>query len=194
MTTGDMERPGDAERPGAVDDAIWTELVAAFHASPAQDAGPWPQVENLPPGTPGDQGTQTDPASQPPVADAGVSTPSRVVRAARPEQPPADPLPSVTWTGPPGPRDWEGAAEHGQDDGYHPPAPPPLPELSMATKAAWTAGLGGPGYLVLSTLLHWETPQWAALLCVVAGIVGFGYLGTRLKDHPDDDDDDRAVL
>jgi hypothetical protein len=59
----------------------------------------------------------------------------------------------------------------------------------MATKAAWLAGLGGPAYLALATLLHWQTPQWAALLCVLAGVVGFGYLVSRLKDRPDDGDD-----
>lgn len=216
MTTGDMDRPSEGDRPGAVDDAVWTELVAAFHASTADQPGRWPDVENLPGletqphagdgafGDGGSAGTQSPhsgvdgagPAAGTgtgAVAGHGVgtapTTPSRVVRpAARPgqEQPPSTP-PAVTWTAP-GPRDWDTPAEP-VEEGYVPPPPPPLPELGMATKAAWIAGLGGPGYLALATLLQWQTPQWAALLCVLAGVVGFGYLVSRLKDRPDDGDD-----
>jgi hypothetical protein len=256
MTTGgDMDRPGEGDLPGAVDDAVWTELVASFHASTADRPGLWPDAENLPgepgadaaAGTPGAGGAAgggsgsgggsgeggggtpgygSGPASgaQPPQAsahDAGTiprpptgadrahpaaggfhgagaagvqptsasaTPPSRVVRpAARPgqEQPPAPP--AVTWTAA-GPRDY--APADPDDDGYTPPPPPPLPELGMATKAAWLAGLGGPGYLTLATIAHWETPQWAALLCVLAGVAGFGYLVSKLKDRPDDEDDD----
>jgi hypothetical protein len=209
MTTGDMDRPSEGDRPGAVDDAVWTELVAAFHASTADQPGRWPDAENLPgPETqpnPGDGaygGAQSGPGAQSPHSSAGTgagaghgvaaspATPSRVVRpAARPgqEQPPSAP-PAVTWTAP-GPRDWDTPPEPAEE-GYVPPPPPPLPELGMATKAAWIAGLGGPAYLALATLLHWQTPQWAALLCVLAGVVGFGYLVSRLKDRPEDGDDD----
>ncbi len=205
MTTGDMDRPSEGDRPGAVDDAVWTELVAAFHASTPDQPGRWPDAENLPePGTLSGDGA---PGSQHPASGAGgagtgagagaghgigttPATPSRVVRpAARPgqEQPPSAP-PAVTWTAS-GPRDWDTPTEP-VEEGYVPPPPPPLPELGMATKAAWVAGLGGPAYLALATLLHWQTPQWAALLCVLAGVVGFGYLVSRLKDRPDDGDDD----
>lgn len=214
MTTGDMDRPSEGDRPGAVDDAVWTELVAAFHASTADQPGRWPDAENLPgpeaqpnaeDGAYGG-GAQSGSGTQGPHSSAGTgtgagagaphgvgaspATPSRVVRpAARPgqEQPPSAP-PAVTWTAP-GPRDWDTPAEPAEE-GYVPPPPPPLPELGMATKAAWIAGLGGPAYLALATLLHWQTPQWAALLCVLAGVVGFGYLVSRLKDRPDDGDDD----
>lgn len=214
MTTGDMDRPSEGDRPGAVDDAVWTELVAAFHASTSDQPGRWPDAENLPgletqphagDGAFGD-GTQSSPGTQNPnsgvdgagpgtgaVTGHGVgtapATPSRVVRpAARPghEQPPSTP-PAVTWTAP-GPRDWDTPSEP-VEEGYVPPPPPPLPEVGMATKAAWLAGLGGPAYLALATLLQWQTPQWAALLCVLAGVVGFGYLVSRLKDRPEDGDD-----
>jgi hypothetical protein len=88
-----------------------------------------------------------------------------------------------------GPRDWQ-AREGAEDEGFVPPTPPPLPELGMATKAAWLMGLGGPAYLALTTVLHWQTPQWASLLCILSGIAGFAYLVTKLKDRPDDEDDD----
>jgi hypothetical protein len=92
----------------------------------------------------------------------------------------------VTWTAS-GPRDWDEAEQ--PEEGYTPPPPPPLPELGMATKAAWLGGLGGPAYLALATILQWETPQWAALMSVLAGVTGFGYLVSKLKDRRDDDDD-----
>jgi hypothetical protein len=211
MTTGDMDRPSEGDRPGAVDDAVWTELVAAFHASTADQPGRWPDAENLPrpdaqpneadgdfgdglQSATGTQGPHSTGGGTGPAAGHGVgatpTTPSRVVRpAVRPgqEQPPSAP-PAVTWTAP-GPRDWDTPSEPAEE-GYVPPPPPPLPELGMATKAAWLAGLGGPAYLALATLLQWQTPQWAALLCVLAGVVGFGYLVSRLKDRPDDGDDD----
>jgi hypothetical protein len=225
MTTGDMDRPSEGDRPGAVDDAIWTELVASFHASTADRPGRWPEAEDLPgdpdgpdpDGTPGTAtaaggaagiGPQapgrdvTRPVDPTPGIHPGAggiggavppssapATPSRVVRpAARPGQelPPTAP-PAVTWTG--GPRDYA-PAEPVDEDGYVPPPPPPLPELGMGTKAAWLAGLGGPGYLALATILRWDTPQWASLLCVLAGVVGFGYLVSKLKDRPEDGGDD----
>ena len=179
MTTGDMDRPdrpSEGDRPGAVDDAVWTELVASFHASTAERPGLWPDAENLP-GDP-DAGANPTPTA-----------PSRVVRpASRPEDAPPSAPPAVTWTEA-GPRDWEPQFDP-DDEGFVPPPPPPLPELGVPTRVAWLAGLGGPGYLALATILHWNTPQWAALMCVLAGVVGFGYLVSRLKDRPDDGDDD----
>jgi len=190
MTTGDMDRPSEGERPGAVDDAVWTELVASFHASTAERPGLWPDAENVPadPDTP--PAPPAPPAQPPhaPDANAAPAAPSRVVRpAARPDAPPSAP-PAVTWTAA-GPRDWDALTDP-DDEGFVPPPPPPMPALSSATKAAWLAGLGGPGYLALATLLHWDTPQWIALLCILAGVVGFGYLVSKLKDRPDESDDD----
>ncbi len=205
MTTGDMDRPSEGERPGAVDDAVWTELVASFHASTAERADLWPDAENLPadsggnvtgakapdrsPGPDAVPGMPGSEAHSGPGVNAAPAAPSRVVRpASRPDAPSSAP-PAVTWTAA-GPRDWETPADPGEDEGFVPPNPPPLPELGMATKAGWLAGLGGPGYLAVATIVHWNTPQWAALLCVLAGVVGFGYLVSKLKDHPDDYEDD----
>ena len=132
MTTGDMDRPSEGDRPGAVDDAVWTELVAAFHASTAEQPGRWPDAENLPSpesrpqpadgaeDAPGTQGPHSSAGGNTAGNGAGVghglgttpATPSRVVRpAARPgqEQPPSSP-PAVTWTAP-GPRDWDAPSD-----------------------------------------------------------------------------------
>ena len=243
MTTGDADRPADngEQRPGAVDDEIWTELVAAFHASPSHQPGLWPDAEDLPRDADGAEddddadGVQPDadagPHRAPHSPDEGTGFgpgvpghgdghpggPARVVRpAARPGAAPSGPPASVTWTGDAGtsisaganttphshratgsggasgagagPRDWP-SPEGVEEEGFVPPTPPPL-ELGMATKAAWLLGLGGPLYLALATVLHWDTPQWASLMCILAGIAGFGYLVSRLKDRPDDEDDD----
>jgi hypothetical protein len=228
MTTGDMDHPGDPERPGGVDEAIWSELVAAFHAPSAPDAErPWPEAENLAAAPPQD-GQETaaparpGPARAPSPADDGPDGPgphdaapdqrpfpgaaadpgadreggpARVVRpAARPGTPPQRPPASVTWTGPAlgeGPRDWPSPPdEDGDLDRFVPPPVPPMPELSGAAKAAWLAGIGGPLYLMAATILNWDTPRWAAALCVLGGVGGFAYLVSRLQSRGDDSDDD----
>jgi hypothetical protein len=218
MTAMEGEPPGEGERPGAIDDEVWTELVASFHASSTAPSARWPDVENVPqdddgfgppeppaPG-PGFIGPPAQPAADGPAGPGS----SRVVRPAfRPEGevPPAPtpprpvgprtpaPNPPVTprelkyWSSSTlGPRDWDTAAE--PDEPYVPPAPPPLPEVSAGAKAALLVGLGGPAYLVLAAVLDWDTPSWAALVCVLCGVAGFGYLVSRLKGGRDDDDDD----
>jgi len=194
VSTGDMERPGDWEQPGgdrgpAVDEQVWTELVAAFHASP--DAPPSPEEQF-------ELSTLIDPPAGP----------GHVVRSAnRPDTAPdaqglgsglSDGRSAVTWTtgggaragGPvAGPRDWDGGP--GEDDEFVAPVPPPLPEMSAGAKLAWIAGLGGPAYLMAATILQWDPPGWASLLAVGGAVGGFLYLFSRLKDHrggPDDDD------
>jgi len=207
VSTGDMERPGDWEQQGgdrgpAVDEQVWTELVAAFHASPDSPPSPEEQFE---------LSTLIDPPAGP----------GHVVRSAnRPESAPdgpglgaglADGRSAVTWTtgagarggaigpgmtgpgvaGMPGPRDWDGGPGAEDEDEFVPPIPPPLPEMSAGTKLAWLAGLGGPAYLMAATILGWEPPGWASLLAVGGAVGGFLYLFSRLKDHrggPDDDD------
>ncbi|HEY3866996.1 MAG TPA: hypothetical protein VGM10_01540 [Actinocrinis sp.] len=228
MTAMEGEPPGEGERPRAVDDEVWTELVASFHASSTAPSARWPDAENLPQEDDG-FGPPEPPAPDPdhlglaglgdppggPAAFEGPAGPgsSRVVRPAfRPEgeaqreaappvpprpavpppsgvRPPAAPRESTYWTSPTiGPRDWDTAAE--PDEPYVPPAPPPLPEVSTAAKAALLVGLGGPAYLVVAAVLNWQTPSWAALVCVLCGVAGFGYLVSRLKGSRDEDDDD----
>ncbi|MGH3417668.1 MAG: hypothetical protein ACRDSS_14450, partial [Actinocrinis sp.] len=126
MTTGDMDRPSEGERPGAVDDAVWTELVASFHASTADRPDLWPDAENLP-GDSGGNATEAKAPNQGGPADAGAgggpgvnaipAAPSRVVRpASRPDVPASAP-PAVTWTAA-GPRDWDTPAEPREQDGF----------------------------------------------------------------------------
>lgn len=87
----------------------------------------------------------------------------------------------------------------GQDDlnnRYVPPPLPPQPNLDPVAKGAWTALFGGPGYLLLAAILGWQTPGWAQLAAVLAFVVGFVVLISRLGDGPSrrDGPDQGAVV
>ena len=83
-----------------------------------------------------------------------------------------------------------------QDDRYVPPPVPPLPKLDPVAKGAWLALFGGPGYLLVATMLSWQMPGWAELLAVAAFITGFVVLVSRLGDGPSrrDGPDQGAVI
>ncbi|HYK32992.1 MAG TPA: hypothetical protein VEV63_13575 [Streptosporangiaceae bacterium] len=101
-----------------------------------------------------------------------------------------------------GPRDYELdepsdddlAGEY--DDRYIPPPLPPQPGLDPVAKGAWLALFGGPGYLLIATLLSWQIAGWAALAAVIAFIAGFVVLVFRLGDGPSkrDGPDQGAVV
>jgi hypothetical protein len=88
---------------------------------------------------------------------------------------------------PPGPAD---------DGEFVPPVPPPLPSLDPVAKGAWAALFGGPGYLLLATMVGWAIPGWAAFLAVAAFVGGFATLVVRMGDKPprDSGPDDGAVV
>lgn len=79
------------------------------------------------------------------------------------------------------------------DDHYVPPPPPPLPRLAAPTIGAMALlavsilllGLGGAFGLATDLTM---------LLGVLGVLVGAWMLVMRLRDHPDDEDDDGAVL
>lgn len=80
------------------------------------------------------------------------------------------------------------------DDGHYvPPPPPPLPSADPLTKGAWIALIGGPVYLLVTVILDWEVPGWAAFLAVAAFIGGFVTLVLRMGDEPRDPDDGAVV-
>jgi hypothetical protein len=70
------------------------------------------------------------------------------------------------------------------DDRYIPPAVPPLPKLDPVARGAWTALVGGPGYLLIATTLSWQIPGWAELAAIIAFVAGFVVLVSRLGDGP----------
>jgi hypothetical protein len=96
-----------------------------------------------------------------------------------------------------GPRDYELADEEDDEDArYVPPPIPPQPKLDPVAKGAWIALFGGPGYLLLATLLGWQLAGWTELVSVVAFIAGFVVLVFRLGDGPSKKDgpDQGAVV
>ena len=72
-----------------------------------------------------------------------------------------------------------GAARAADDGEFVPPVPPPLPSLDPVAKGAWAALFGGPGYLLLATMVGWAIPGWAAFLAVAAFVGGFATLGDQ---------------
>ena len=73
---------------------------------------------------------------------------------------------------------------------------PPLPQVGAATLASWTMLLGGVGFLVLHTLLKWQTPDYLGWLAVIGVFGGIITLVARMKPDRDeyDDPDNGAVV
>ncbi|MCP2338467.1 hypothetical protein [Actinomadura rupiterrae] len=166
--------PSDAEpdtpsAPGTAERdeaAIFADLVANFDAEPEGDRVPWPDQENIH-------------EDEEPPGEGDDSTGrlprARVIRAADLDDGEEMPRPD--------------------DEGHYvPPPPPPLPTADPLTKGAWIALVGGPLYLLITVVLNWDVPGWAAFLAVAAFIGGFVTLVLRMGDDPRPPDDDGAVL
>lgn len=93
----------------------------------------------------------------------------------------------------PGQDDELDEAEEEDEDHFVPPPPPPLPNADPVTKGAWVALVGGPLYLLLTVILGWDVPGWAAFVAVAAFIGGFVALVLRMGDEPRDPDDGAVV-
>ena len=78
---------------------------------------------------------------------------------------------------------------------YEPPDPP-LPQVGAATLASWTMLIGGVSFLVLHTLLKWQTPEYLGWLAVIGVFGGIISLVARMKPDRDeyDDPDNGAVV
>jgi hypothetical protein len=164
---GTGPRLPDGEAGGTAErdeDAIWAEIVAGFDDVPEGDDVPWPDEENI-----------REPADPP---EEGEDRTGRLPRARVIK--PADEVPEF-----PPEEDLEGH--------YVPPPPPPLPAADPLTKGAWIALIGGPLYLLVTVILDWEVPGWAAFLAVAAFIGGFVTLVLRMGDEPRDPDDGAVV-
>ncbi|MGI5202891.1 hypothetical protein ACQEU6_15120 [Spirillospora sp. CA-108201] len=147
------------------EDAIWAEIVAGYDAVPEGDEVPWPDEENI-----------HEPADPP---GEGEDRTGRLPRARviKPAEEPGFP-----------------AGDDDDDEGHYvPPPPPPLPSADPLTKGAWIALIGGPVYLLVTVILDWEVPGWAAFLAVAAFIGGFVTLVLRMGDEPRDPDDGAVV-
>ncbi|MGI5168688.1 hypothetical protein ACQEU3_30505 [Spirillospora sp. CA-253888] len=162
--------PGTAEPRGGVpaeldEEAIWAEIVAGYDTTHEGDRVPWPDQEHI-----------HEPEEPPREGDdrTGRFRSARVIKAADDDTddypPPAD------------------------DEGHYvPPPPPPLPAADPLTKGAWLALVGGPLYLLVTVILDWEVPGYAAFLAVAAFIGGFVTLVLRMGDEPRGPDDGAVV-
>ena len=173
-----MSGPGDIGGEVSGDEAAWRDLIARFDspAGQAATAVPWPAREDLP--------------------DDGSLSPAEPAAAADPSAIPADGQASfdrtrvIRFAG--DPRSYTPAEE--VDEPYR-PEPLPPPRMDAVSKGAWVALIGGPGYLLLGTLLHWTISGTEALAAIAAFLAGFVIMVLKMGDRPPrDEDDDGAVL
>jgi hypothetical protein len=193
---------GDASGGGVTgDEAAWRDLVARYDMPTDEQAGavPWPDRESLtepstgevPPGPRPGQGPAARPGGGGRADPTSGADRTRVVRPATPPRG-AGPAP-----GPAAGSAADSAPGAGDDEEHYiPPPAPPLPHLDPVAKGAWTALFGGPAYLVLTSIVGWNVPGWAALLAVMAFVGGFAVVVTRLGDGPSrgEGPDNGAVL
>jgi hypothetical protein len=197
--SGEGASGGDAGGGGVTgDEAAWRDLVARYDMPADEHVGavPWPDLESLtepssgdgPPGERPGQGPAARPGGGGRADPASGADRTRVIRPAIPPHG-AEPAP--------GPPAADPAAAAGDDEEHYiPPPPPPLPHLDPVAKGAWAALFGGPAYLVLTSIVGWNVPGWAALLAVMAFVGGFAVVVTRLGDGPSrgEGPDNGAVL
>jgi hypothetical protein len=204
-----MSSAGDAEGGISKDEAAWRDLVARFDrpADAKLAEVPWPAREDLP-GSAANRAAGALAAPDAPAPDIADAPSPAAGPVTAPEQPGTRPGVNP-WAGPESsyrpvdrtrvvrpagdPRSYTPAEE---DDRYVPDPLPPPAKLDSVSKAALVAVVGGPGYLLIaSVLLHWTISATAAFVAVAAFIGGFVTLVVKLGDrHRRDDDDDGAVL
>ena len=188
-------------------DAAWQRIVADFHTGPTGPERPWPAAEEL------DEDDDPRPASAPPAPDGPAgrspgytgSGPAVGATGPEPEGPrPVDELRPVTG-GPGGytrhlrraeddslldALDRFGAdlPDDPDDDGYVPPAPPPLPRLSQPTVFAVLGIVAGLLLLLWPTVLP-ISDGTAVLLGFTGVLAGVITLIWRMRSGDDDEDD-----
>jgi hypothetical protein len=138
-------------------------------------------------GMAGPAGSEISPAAPGPRPGAGPGSASRPAADRARIVRHADPLAWRPATSP--------EATGDEDERYVPPPAPPL-RLDPVAKGAWAALFGGPGYLLLATIMGWQVSGWSALLAIVAFVGGFAVVFLRLGDGPPrgDGPDNGAVV
>jgi hypothetical protein len=125
-------------------------------------------------------------------------------RAQIDDPPPAPPAPSAPFGGRFGDaRDLDNAygdADEDEndpfyaDEGFEPPAPPPLPRVAPDRLAAWFGIFGSPTLLLVALVFSIRLPAVVAFLLVVAFVAGFIYLVAKMPRGPRDPWDDGAQV
>jgi hypothetical protein len=154
------------------DELAWAGIVAGFD-TPSGDAVPrWPTSEDVDEPEPGSRAGRV----LRPAETIGFEELRDAVESAAKEQ----------------------QGEHADDpeDHFQPPAPPPVPVPDTVGRFAWAAVLGGPLFLLLGTIFHWDISGWPGFLGLAAFVGGFVTLVARMKDRPPTDSgyDDGAVV
>jgi hypothetical protein len=201
-----MSGPGDVDGEVSGDEAAWRDLVARFEASPGQatETAPWPAREDLPAGQQATADQQATASEQPPGAGStATGAPAMGSPVTGPPAPgpadipaagghgPADGVRIIRFTG--DPRAYTPPEE--EDERYKPEPLPPPARMDAVSKGAWVALIGGPGYLLLGTLLQWTISGTEALAAIAAFVAGFVTLVVKMGDRPPrDEHDDGAVL
>jgi hypothetical protein len=176
-----MTSSGDVGGEVSGEEAAWRDLIARFNvpADTSCEVAPWPSREDLPdPEAAGAPPSSVVSLDQPGEYAAGTALPSdrsRVIRHLG------------------DPRSYSPPEE--EDERYVPVPLPPPDKLDPVAKFAWAALVGGPGYLLIATFLHWTISGIAACAAVGAFIGGFVTLVIRFGDRQHrDGNDDGAVL
>jgi hypothetical protein len=200
-----MSGPGDVDGEVSGDEAAWRDLVARFESSPGQatETAPWPAREDLAAeqrATAADQspGTESPAAESPATGAPAAGFPAAGLPVAGPADipaagghGPADGTRIIRFAG--DPRAYTPPEE--EDERYKPEPLPPPARMDAVSKGAWVALIGGPGYLLLGTLLQWTISGTEALAAIAAFIAGFVILVVKMGDRPPrDENDDGAVL
>jgi hypothetical protein len=219
-----MSGPGDVDGEVSGDEAAWRDLVARLESPVGQatEVVPWPAREDIPAAENSRPSQQPAPSQQSaPSQQPGPPAPSEQSAQPAPSQP-GPPAPSQqpdppTQPAVPAPADIPGLDgrapfDHGriirfagdprsytppaeEDEAYKPERLPPPARMDPVSKGAWVALIGGPGYLLLGTVLQWTISGTEALAAIGAFIAGFVILVVKMGDRPPrDDNDDGAVL
>jgi hypothetical protein len=128
-----------------------------------------------------------EPPDRPDVAGSGLS--QRLVREHAEPDPDADA--DVDGEAPLGPRDYT-LADDADDEGFTPPAPPPIPRPRDRFSAlAWAGAIGGPIAIIVAFVLG--AGGWLATAGFFAFAAGFITLIARASDHRDGGGDGAVV-
>ena len=81
-----------------------------------------------------------------------------------------------------------------EEEGYQPPAPPPLPRVAPDRMAAWVGVFGSPAVLLVALIFSVSLPAWLGYLLVAGFVGGFVYLVYKMPRGPRDPWDDGAQV